>query len=297
MAGLGAANLLAALAAGLQVAGSPSASSAFGLLAAPAGGLPVAGSPSASSAFGLSAAPAGALPVAGSPSASSAASGANGRTRLLPVLCGALLLVVGLALAPLFVLVPEPALAVVVIMAVRPFLSLAPPRAYLRRDRRALIVWSAAALGVMLFTLVPGLLIAVGLSLLIFIGEASRLRVSRLGRTTGGAYLDLERAPDLTPPAGAAVPRPDGQIFSANVDRIATAVTASSPPANGPSSSIWPPLSSSARARSRVWSGSGTASRSAAEPWCWFTCASMPATRSRQAIWSTCRLTQRWTRP
>jgi MFS superfamily sulfate permease-like transporter len=165
---------------------------------------------------------AGGLPVAGSPSASSAAAG--GRTRWLPALCVALLLVVAVALAPVFVLVPEPVLAAVVIMAVRPFLSLAQPLVYLRQDRRATIVWSAAALGVMLFTLVPGLLIAVGLSLLIFIADASRLRVSRLGRAPDGAYLDVERFPELSAPAGVVVLRPDGPVFFANVERLAAAV-------------------------------------------------------------------------
>jgi sulfate permease, SulP family len=166
----------------------------------------------------------GGLPVAGSPSASSAAHAANGRTRWLPAVCVGLLLVVAVALAPVFVLIPEPVLAAVVIMAVRPFLSPAAPRAYWRRDRRALLVWSAAALGVMLFTLVPGLLIAVGLSLLLFIAEASRLRVSRLGRGPDGAYLDVALFPDLARPARAAVLRPDGPVFFAHVDRPVAAV-------------------------------------------------------------------------
>ena len=96
---------------------------------------------------------------------------------------------------------------------------------YARRDRRGLAIAVSAVLGVVAFTLIPGLIIAVGLSLLIFIADASRLRVSELGRTPdGSAYLAIERFPDLIRPAGATILRPDGQLFFANIDRLVTAV-------------------------------------------------------------------------
>ncbi|MCT9934473.1 SulP family inorganic anion transporter [Planotetraspora sp. A-T 1434] len=170
----------------------------------------------------------GGLAVSGSPSASSAARVAGGgRTRWMPVLCAALLLLVALALAPAFRLLPEPALAAVVITAVRPFLALDPLRTYLVRDRRGFAVAGSAVLGVMMFTLIPGLLIAVVLSLLIFIADTSRLRVSELGRTRDGtAYLAIERFPDLVSTDGVTILRPDGQLFFANVDRLSAAVDA-----------------------------------------------------------------------
>lgn len=168
----------------------------------------------------------GGLAVSGSPSASSAAREAGARTRWLPVLCAVLLLGVAVALTPAFTLLPEPVLAAVVIMAVRPFLAVRPLLA-LRRDRRSFAVAACAVLGVLTFTLVPGLLIAVGLSLVIFIADASDLRVSELGRTPdGAAYLALERFPDLVRPAGVTILRPDGQLFFANVGRLSAAVDA-----------------------------------------------------------------------
>jgi MFS superfamily sulfate permease-like transporter len=143
------------------------------------------------------------------------------------VLSAVLLLVVALVLTPAFTRLPEPVLAAVVIMAVRPFLAIRPLRAYLARDRRAFAVATSAVLGVAEFTLVSGLLIAVGLSLLIFVADASRLRISILGRQPdSGAYLPVDMFPDAIAPAGASVLRPDGQLFFANVGRLTAVVDA-----------------------------------------------------------------------
>ncbi|WP_426502743.1 SulP family inorganic anion transporter [Dactylosporangium sp. McL0621] len=169
----------------------------------------------------------GGLAVSGSPSVSLAARAVGGRTRWLPMVTAALVLVVGLALTPAFTLLPEPVLAAVVIMAVRPFLTVRPLRTYLARDPRAFAVAATAILGVTTLTLIPGLLIAVALSLIIFIADASHLHVSELGRAPdGSAYLALDRVPGLTRLDGVTVLRPDGQLFFANIDRLAAAVDA-----------------------------------------------------------------------
>jgi MFS superfamily sulfate permease-like transporter len=171
---------------------------------------------------------AGGLAVTGSPSASAAAHEAHGgRSRWLPALCAVLLAVVAVALAPAFALLPEPALAAVVVMAVRPFLRLNPLRALWSADRRGFAVSATAVLGVVTLTLIPGLLLAVALSLLIFIADASRLRVSELGRLpSSGAYLAIDRFPDAVRPACAIILRPDGQLFFANTGRLVAAVDA-----------------------------------------------------------------------
>ena len=68
-------------------------------------------------------------------------------------------------------------------------------------------------------------MIAVAVSLCIFIADASRLRVSELGRVAStGAYLATDRYPDAAPLPGVTVLRPDGQLFFANVDRLLAAV-------------------------------------------------------------------------
>ncbi|NUR24273.1 MAG: SulP family inorganic anion transporter [Catenulispora sp.] len=164
--------------------------------------------------------------VTGSPSASTAAVGAGARTRWLPIMSAGLLFTVAVWLTPLFTYLPEPVLAAVVIMAVRPFLSLAPLRTYYRRDRRAFAVAIVAVLGVVTLTLLPGLLLAVGLSLLIFIADAGHLRVSELGRSADGAYLALDAHPDLRTFDDLVILRPDGPLFFATTGQLRAAVEA-----------------------------------------------------------------------
>ena len=163
--------------------------------------------------------------VTGSPSASSVGHVYGPRGRWFLPLCAVLLLTLAVAFTSVFVLIPEPALAAVVIVAVRPFLAVAPFRAYVARDRRGLAVSCCAVLGVITLTLVPGLLIAVVLSLAIFIADASRLRVSELGCTADGStFLAVERFPDVVRYPGVTILRPDGQLFFANAGLVAEAV-------------------------------------------------------------------------
>jgi sulfate permease, SulP family len=151
---------------------------------------------------------AGGLAAAGSPSASGAARAAGARGRLAMVLAAGLMLLVAAFFTPVFRELPEPALAAVVVAAVRRFAAPGPLRRMLRHDRRSLGVAGTALLGVLVLGLLPGLLIAVGLSFVLFIASASRLHVTA---THHDGVLTL---------------RPDGQLFFANTGRLASAVDA-----------------------------------------------------------------------
>ncbi len=79
----------------------------------------------------------------------------------------------------------------------------------------------------MLLGLLQGLLLAVGLSFLLFVANASRLHVSELGRVDQtSTYLAVERFPELLRHDGILALRPDGGLFFANVDRVVTEVQA-----------------------------------------------------------------------
>ena len=163
----------------------------------------------------------GGLASAGSPSASAAAHAAGARTKATAVSAAVMMLAVAAFCTPVFAALPEPALAAVVVAAVRRFLAVGSFRRYLDRDRSSLVVAGTALLGVLTFDLLPGLLLAVGLSLALFIGRASQLRVSELGRIAGTpTYLAFERHPDALRTAGLAILRPDGQLFFANTSRL-----------------------------------------------------------------------------
>jgi sulfate permease, SulP family len=70
------------------------------------------------------------------------------------------------------------------------------------------------------FDLVPGLLIAVGLSLVWFIGAASRPRLAVLGQLGGGRYGDLLDHPEAATVPGLLLVRPDGPVFFANANPL-----------------------------------------------------------------------------
>ena len=151
---------------------------------------------------------AGGLAAAGSPSASGAARDAGARGRLTMVLAAVLMLLVAAFFTPVFRELPEPALAAVVIAAVRRFAGVRPLRRMLRQDRRSFAVAVAALIGVLALGLLPGLLVAVCLSFVLFIASASRLHVTE-SRQDGLLIL-----------------RPDGQLFFANTSRLAAAADA-----------------------------------------------------------------------
>ncbi|GGY66981.1 hypothetical protein GCM10010385_15500 [Streptomyces geysiriensis] len=92
-------------------------------------------------------------------------------------------------------------------------------------------------LGVLLFDLLPGLLLAVALSLVLFIAAASRRHVAVLGRLPGSGardgrpgdgrvllYGDTDMHADAEPVPGVLVVRPDGSLFFGNISRVRLAV-------------------------------------------------------------------------
>jgi sulfate permease, SulP family len=112
-------------------------------------------------------------------------------------------------------------LGAIVIVAVRGFLRTEPLRRYFALDRRSLWTATTALLGTLVFDLLPGLLIAVALSLVWFIAAASRARLAVLGRLPGnGGYGDLVDHPDATTTPGLLRVRPDGPVFFANANPL-----------------------------------------------------------------------------
>lgn len=163
--------------------------------------------------------------VSGSASRSAAAAGAGGRTPMVSVIAAALILLTGAFLTPLFTDLPEPVLGAIVIVAVRGFLRTSELRRYARLDRPSLWVALTALLGVLLFDLLPGLLLAVALSLILFIAAASRRELSVLGLLPGSTlYVDTAEHADAMTVPEVLVVRPDGSLFFGNVNRVRLAV-------------------------------------------------------------------------
>lgn len=163
--------------------------------------------------------------VSGSASRSAAAEASGGASQMVSVVAAVFVLLTGAFLTPLFTDLPEPVLGAIVVVAVRSFLKVTEMRRYWALDKANFAIAATALAGVLLFDLLPGLLIAAGLSLIMFIGYSSRPRIAVLGRIPGTTtWGDTEDQPGAATTPGVLVIRPDGQLFFGNADRLKDAV-------------------------------------------------------------------------
>src|SRR5215475_6822276 len=157
------------------------------------------------------------FPVSTSGSRTAVAERSGAKTQLTGVV-GAVLIILMIVLIPgLFRNLPQPALAAVVITA---SLSLAdiPGTVRLWRQRRMEFLLSIAAfLGVVLLGVLPGIAIAVGLSILNVFRRAWWPYDTVLGRVEGLAgYHDIRSYPDASQLPGLVIYRFDAPLFFAN---------------------------------------------------------------------------------
>jgi high affinity sulfate transporter 1 len=175
------------------------------------------------------------FPVSTSGSRTAVAERSGAKTQLTGVV-GAALIILMIVLVPgLFRNLPQPALAAVVITA---SLSLAdiPGTARLWRQRKAEFLLSIAAfLGVALLGVLPGIAIAVGLSILNVFRRSWWPYDTELGRVEGMAgYHDVHTHPEAQQLPGLVIYRFDAPLFFANVktfrDQIRRLAAADPPP-------------------------------------------------------------------
>ena len=160
------------------------------------------------------------LPVGAGFSAASASFAAGGRSKWAGV-AAALALAGMLWLArPWLALLPVPVLAAVVIGILSHNLW---PRAVLDSLHLGGDAWLAviAALGVLVFGVLFGMLLAVGLSLLLAMRRFAQPMVTELGQLPGTRdYIDRLRHLDACAVAGVLIMRPEEPLFFANAERI-----------------------------------------------------------------------------
>jgi len=175
------------------------------------------------------------FPVSTSGSRTAVAERAGAKTQLTGVV-GAALIILMIVLVPgLFRNLPQPALAAVVITA---SLSLAdiPGTVRLWRQRRVEFLLSVAAfLGVALLGVLPGIAIAVGLSILNVFRRAWWPYDTELGRVEGlEGYHDVHSYPDAEQLPGLVIYRFDAPLFFANAktfrDEVRRLARADPPP-------------------------------------------------------------------
>lgn len=176
--------------------------------------------------------------VNGSLSKTAVNGGAGARSQASGLTVAVLTVVTLLFLTGLFEKLPEATLAAVVIAAVIELVDIASLARLYRlwtgrlggiygwAARADFLAAVAAMLGVLVFDTLPGLFIGITVSLLLLLYRSSRPYVARLARGPGGAWLDVERHPDVVPDPNVAVLRVEAGLYFANADHVREALRA-----------------------------------------------------------------------
>lgn len=166
------------------------------------------------------------MPVGVGFSAASASEAVGASTRLTGFVAALALAALVLLAMPMVARIPAPVLAAVVIAALTH--ALAPePFIQLFRIGRDYWIAMAAAVGVIAFGVLNGMLFAVALSLATLLRRMAAPVVSQLGRLgSSHDFVDIAQHADAAPVAGIAVFRPNAPLFFANTDAVVAQVVA-----------------------------------------------------------------------
>ena len=148
---------------------------------------------------------------------------AGARSQLASLVTSGLVLATALLLAPLFRNLPNAVLGAIVIAAVLGLMDVGEMRRYWAWRRTDFLIAIAAMVGVLLTTVLAGMLLAVLLSVMFVLYRASRPYVAALGRMPGyrATFADASRHPEVELIPGLVIVRLDAPLyfFNANVAR------------------------------------------------------------------------------
>jgi SulP family sulfate permease len=163
----------------------------------------------------------GGFPVTGSMSRSAVNFSAGANTPLASILSALLLAVALVAPTGWLALLPLPALAATIIVAVLGMLDLATLRTAWRYDRGDALALVATAAGVLAMGVEAGVVIGVVLSMGTLIWRASRPHIAVLGRIAGTEHFrNIERHPTTATASGVLLLRIDAGLFFGNVEAV-----------------------------------------------------------------------------
>jgi sulfate permease, SulP family len=162
------------------------------------------------------------MPVSTSLSASSLNDHSGAKTGLASLTSGVTVLLTLLVLAPLFSSLPKPVLAALIIEAVVMGMMNVPEMRRLARVQR-FDFWIAVAaiVGTIVFGVLAGVVIGIGLSLIWLVSVATHPEMPVLGREEGTqVFRELDEHPEDEVFPGVAVIRFDGGLFFATADAL-----------------------------------------------------------------------------
>jgi MFS superfamily sulfate permease-like transporter len=156
--------------------------------------------------------------IAGGGASQSAANDrAGATTQMAGVVLALLAALTSIALMPLFKNLPLAVLAAIVINAVLGFLNVAGLRRVFDLRRDSFYLALVALAGVLVLGILPGMLIAVALTILLLLSRLSRPAAAKLVRDPeSGATVSAQRNPGLEPEPGLLVFRLDAPLLFVN---------------------------------------------------------------------------------
>jgi len=162
------------------------------------------------------------MPVSTSLSASSLNDHSGARSGLASLTSGVIVLLTLLVLAPVFSKLPKPVLAALIIEAVvMGMMDLSEMRRLARVQRFDFWIAMAAIAGTLVFGVLAGVMIGIGLSLLWLISVATRPPMPLLGRESGTqVFRELDEHPADEQFPGVVILRLDGGLFFATSDAL-----------------------------------------------------------------------------
>ncbi|MFE1599775.1 SulP family inorganic anion transporter [Methylobacterium sp. ID0610] len=164
----------------------------------------------------------GAMPAGGGTSQTGVVRAAGGRTQMASLVTAAAALATMMVLAPVLGLLPHATLAAVVIAYSVGLIQPAEFRAILK-VRRMEFWWAIiAAVGVLVFGTLQGIVVAIALSLAGLALQTAQPRVSAIGRKRGADFLRplSPEHPDDETFEGLLIIRPEGRLYFANAQNV-----------------------------------------------------------------------------
>jgi sulfate permease, SulP family len=159
-----------------------------------------------------------AVPAAGGLSQTAVNASNGARTPMAGAVTGFLGVLTLLFLTPLFADLADATLGAIVLVAVLGLLDTSTLRSIGRIRRVDYRLGILAILGILLFGVLQGVLVAVVLSLMALLHLVNLMPIRILGRGRSGRFIDIERGGEPVPEL--LVVRPEGGIYFANVGRI-----------------------------------------------------------------------------
>lgn len=181
-------------------------------------------------ALGLTNAAAGlsqGFPVSSSASRTAVPASLGSRTQLVSLVAAASVVATVVALSPLLAEIPRPALAAVIVAAAIAIIDVPGYRSLWRVSPVEALLAVVAALGVIVFDVLVGVLIAVGLSVVVALSRIARPHDAVLGDAPGlDGWVDVDSHPGTHTEPGLVVYRFDAPLFFVNAERFRDRVEA-----------------------------------------------------------------------